>query len=220
MIALEKWFEFQNVREEHKVLVTKTLLDGRAKLWADSVTRPFRNFVACRKAFLQEFYFVPIRVRFRNQWLSKRYRHTDGAMQEYFYQQLRAARFVEPEFSKYEINYSIVQQFPFRVREFLASIDCEDTGAVAQILAGLDSTQRERDMERRRGGWDDRYQQDDRQNYRRNAVGVQRIRINNGQKSGYFNNLGNNQSYAQGHRVHQAYGQQCSLPDTCYPPPN
>ncbi|KAK2578319.1 hypothetical protein KPH14_012620 [Odynerus spinipes] len=154
---LEKFFQFKNVKNEHKVLVAESLLEGRAKIWANSVTRAFTDFKAFREAFLQEFYSIPIRVRLKNQWLSRRYRYTDGSMLEYFYKQLRAALHFEPELNKYEINYSIIQQFPVRVREATASVDYTDVNSIAQALSRLDGVQRDRDFYKKRNAWGNDY---------------------------------------------------------------
>ncbi|KAK2577900.1 hypothetical protein KPH14_012713 [Odynerus spinipes] len=153
---VEKYFRFRGVRDEHKVLVIESFLEGRARLWADTMGNGVRSYAVFRQRFLDEFYSIPIQVKLRNQWLSRRYRPSEGTLQHYFYDQLRAARYFEPVMSAYETNYSIAQQFPLRVREALSTVDYSMTTSMAQALAQLEAIQKERDNERRRNQWDER----------------------------------------------------------------
>ncbi|KAK2574868.1 hypothetical protein KPH14_012964, partial [Odynerus spinipes] len=177
LAELENFFQFKHVREEHKVLVTENLLDGRAKVWANSMTHTFTDFNAFREAFLHEFYSIPIKVKLKTQWLSQRYRYNEGTMQEYFYKQRRMAKNLEPHMSAYELNYTIVQQFPMRIREALAACDHSDIDAVAQALSRLDSIQRDRDFEKKRNAWNREYRQNEHIDARRADANVYRIRL-------------------------------------------
>ncbi|KAK2575340.1 hypothetical protein KPH14_012742 [Odynerus spinipes] len=162
---VEKYFKFKGVREEHKTLVCESFLEGRAKFWADTVSNITQPYTEFRCKFLKEFYSIPVQVKLKNQWLSRRYRQQEGALQDYFYKQIRAARYFEPEMSTYEINYSVAQQFPIRIREALSTVDYSCTSAMVQALAQLESIQRERETERRRNLWEE-----GRANNQRNGV--------------------------------------------------
>ena len=239
LVELEKFFQFKNVKEEHKVIVTESLLDGRARIWANSGAQIFRNFKGFREAFLNEFYSIPIRAKLKNQWLSRRYRANDGSYQEYFYKQLRNAKYFEPELTTYEITFSVIQQFPSRVREALASVNYENTEAVLQVLARLDALQRERDGDRRHNNaWEG-----NQNNYANNYPAenqyhrrVQQIQIGRTQDQEYRNSDSRNNSFMYNNRTngrnHFRYQQQQArasyipyqrypvMPDTRYPPPN
>ncbi|KAK2577109.1 hypothetical protein KPH14_011877 [Odynerus spinipes] len=147
------------VKEEHKRIVCESFLEGRVKIWADTVSSASQTYSEFKCKFLTEFYSIPIQVKLKNQWLSRQYRQHEGALQNYFYRQIRAARYLEPEMSIYEINYSIAQQFPIRIREALSAVDYANTSAMAQALAQLELLQKERETEGRRNHWEARNNQ-------------------------------------------------------------
>lgn len=226
---LEKYFHFKNVRDEHKIIVTESLLEGRAKIWMNSGTQTFRSYREFREAFLNEFYSIPIRVKLKNQWLSRRYRNADGNLQEYFYTQMRTAKYFEPELSVYEIIFSILQQFPNRIRESLASVEY-NIDSVSQALSRLDGVQRERDFERKY------YSGDNNRGQAGETRKIQQIRVQGDVRNSNYNRKHNNRinngpynrrlerDVGQGQYTYNSQQLPTSenpiLPDTRYPPPN
>lgn len=138
---LEKYFRFKNVRPEHQLVVIESLIDGRVKLWYEIVKDTLFDFNSFKSAFKNEFYSIPVRVKFKSQWMSRKYnKTTDGTMQTFFYKQLREARYFDPPLTPYEINYSIMQQFPPSTRVALSAVNLSDSNLVAQALFQIDGT--------------------------------------------------------------------------------
>ena len=77
---------------------------------------------------------------------------------KYLFSQYKEARYFLPMLGSYEINYSIIQQLPLRVREALTAIDYSDRNKLTQALAHLDLTHEERENGRR--SQQNRYQSD------------------------------------------------------------
>ncbi|KAK2577556.1 hypothetical protein KPH14_000789 [Odynerus spinipes] len=65
-------------------------------------------------------------------------------MAEYFQGQIREAQYFDPPLTSYEINYSIIQQYPMRIRETLAVINYENTDAILQALEQVGEFQDEK----------------------------------------------------------------------------
>lgn len=140
---LERYMSLKNVREEYKMTVLENILEGRVKTWYQVTKNAITNFGVFKAHFRKEFYAIPNRVQFKNLWFSRKYKVNDGSMQSYFYKQIREAQYFEPPLSAYEINYTIVQQLPLRVKTNLAAINFAETNAVSRALAQLDMSQEE-----------------------------------------------------------------------------
>ncbi|XP_048514938.1 uncharacterized protein LOC125501868 [Athalia rosae] len=147
---LERYFKYKNVRGDHRLLVIESILEGRVKIWYEVTKGIINDYEAFRLAFEAEFYSIPVQVRFKNQWLSRRYRQQDGSLLTYFYKQLRDTRHFQPKLPTYEINYLIAQQLPSRVRTALATVDLANTNLVVQVLSQLDEVHEE--YEKRESG--------------------------------------------------------------------
>jgi hypothetical protein len=142
---LENYFSVSNISEAQKLWTVNSSLSGRAKTWWDinkDICDDYENF---KNLFKEEFYSVQYRVKSKNRWSARRYRLSDGNLRSYFNKQNREAKYFEPKLSGYEINYAIIQQLPFRIRDILATVDYSNTKLILQTLANLDSSQEEKD---------------------------------------------------------------------------
>lgn len=147
---LENYFVIKNISENQKVLVAKSCLGDRAKMWMMARGGVITNYEGFREQFLDEFYSTPIQIKFKSRWNSRHYRIQDGSLQTYFLTQIKEAKYFIPEMSAFETNYTTIQQMPWRVRDALTVIDFADTKRIIQALAHLDLGQEDRDRDRRR----------------------------------------------------------------------
>ncbi|KAK2575275.1 hypothetical protein KPH14_007660 [Odynerus spinipes] len=88
----ERYFKLKNVSSEQQLVVIENIIEGRVKVWYNAIRDRIATFAEFRQAFLEEFYSIPIKVRFKNQWATRRYRPSDGSMHSYFYKQLKETR--------------------------------------------------------------------------------------------------------------------------------
>lgn len=151
--SIERYLKLKNVCEEQCLMVVENIIEGRVRIWYEVVKNQVSTFIEFKHAFLNEFYSIPVRVRFKNQWAYRKYKSSDGSMHSYFYKQLKETRYFDPPLTPYEINYSIIQQLPSRIRSNLSTVNFSDSNSVAQALAQIDLAQE--DFERQR---DSRYQ--------------------------------------------------------------
>ena len=140
-------------------MVIEGFLEGRVKVWFDMNRNNLMTIALFRQAFLEEFYSTPVKVQFKNQWLSRRYRAKEGSMQASFFKQIRDAKYFDPPLSSYEINYSIIQQFSHKILIALETLNYSDTRIVGQILGQLDVTQIDAELEKNRDWRDNSNQQ-------------------------------------------------------------
>lgn len=146
---LENYFNVSNVSNVQKVWVFNNSLIGRAKVWLDlnkDVCDTYENF---KKYFKSEFYSVQYQVKAKSKWAARRYKSQEGTLKSYFTKQSKEAKYFEPRLSTYEVNYAIIQQMPFRIRDVLATVDFADTQVLSQTLANLDSTHEEKESSNR-----------------------------------------------------------------------
>lgn len=140
---LKKFFKVKNIKDERKIMMVEHALEGKASLWLE--LQPIvASFELFEEKFLTEFYPIPVRVLFKKQWLERRCNVNDESLQTYYYRQVRDARYFRPELTAYEVNYNIIQQYPFWVKETLATVNYSDNNLIGQTLASLDGIQRER----------------------------------------------------------------------------
>ena len=100
---------------------------------------------------------------------------------------MKKSNYLRPKLSTYERNFTIIQQLPNMVRKNLASIDCNKTEAIGQVLANLDAiyNEKNRNFERK---------QFDLQRNSNESVQVQKVEIqnkyqgNNNKRRGNFHN--------------------------------
>ena len=89
-------------------------------------------------------------IALQNVWSNSRYRDQDISFVTYYYKQLKQANYILPKMQEYEKNYIIAQQFPFWVKEALASVNFECVKSMSQTLAHLDVVHVEKQRERER----------------------------------------------------------------------
>lgn len=146
---LEKYFSIKNVPDHRKISIVELALENKAQYWI-SLQNKFTRYEQFREQFINEFYSIPIQVKVKNTWASRKYREIDGNLQTYYYKQLKEANYIMPKLSTFERNYTIVQQFPHWIKESLAAVNYEDVNAVTQTLAQLDAINLEKRRERER----------------------------------------------------------------------
>ena len=82
----------------------------------------------------------------KTNWLSQRFDPNQGNLQTFFLNQVKEAKYFVPKMESYEVNFSIVQQMPIRVREALVAIDFSDMNKGLQALSQLDATHAEKSL--------------------------------------------------------------------------
>ena len=58
------------MRLENQMMVIEGFLEGRVKVWFDMNRNNLMTIGLFRQAFREEFYSTPVKVQFKNQWLS------------------------------------------------------------------------------------------------------------------------------------------------------
>ena len=142
--SLEKYFSIKRVRNDTKLNVVESALEGRARAWFETQRDNFHGYDEFKDGFLREFYSVPIKVKIKTDWLSKRMDSNQGNLQSFFLDQLKTAQYFIPKMESYAVHFCIIQQMPFRTREALVAVDFSDMSKVLQALAQLDATYAER----------------------------------------------------------------------------
>lgn len=143
---LERFLKAKNYRLDQYVLALENILEGSVRIWFEVARSRIFDFSDFKKQFKEEFYSVPIQIRFRNEWTSRRYSAKEGSMTSYLYKQVRSAQFLEPRLPDHQVHLSVVQQFPVYIQNTLAAVDYANIGLVAQALSLLEGT-RERPRE-------------------------------------------------------------------------
>ena len=116
---VEKYFKRKGiVDEEQKLIVIEDALIRRAGTWIDTQPIPFRRYNNFREVFLINFNTIEARMKAKDEWQSRKFRIVDGSRQNYFAQQVRAARFVAPTMEAYEVNFTIIKQLPTEYKKF------------------------------------------------------------------------------------------------------
>lgn len=117
-------------------------LTDKASLWLE--INEIENYEILKAKFIDEFYSIPIRVRFKNTWNARRY-DQKSSLQSHYYSQIKESRYFLPQLSKYEINYAIIQQCPTWIRENLTTIDYNNDAMIGQALASLENIRIEKE---------------------------------------------------------------------------
>ena len=86
------------------MLILEEALTERAKVWLDARSEPFENYNSFKEAFLQKYYSLPAKLELKDAWSSKKFRHTDKSLHDYFMSQVHEAKYVAPEMNVAEIN--------------------------------------------------------------------------------------------------------------------
>lgn len=137
---LERFLKSKNIRVDQYLMALENILEGSIWIWFEVARSGIRDFEDFKKQFKNEFYSVPIQIRFRNEWSSRRYSPKDESMTAYFYKQVRSAQFLEPKLPEHQVHLSVIQQFPFYIQNALAAVDFSNIGLVAQALSLLEGT--------------------------------------------------------------------------------
>lgn len=143
--SFEKYLRIKRVGDDCKMLIVESALEGRAKVWYNAKRAQCQDYEAFKTAFLSEFFSIPVQVRMKSQWASRRHTGQSGPLQTFFLKQITEAQYFNPALDPYELNYTVVQQLPVRVRESLVTADYTDTNAIAHSLSQLDMVNEERD---------------------------------------------------------------------------
>lgn len=134
----EKYCIRKNIFESQKLMLIEDALQGSAKVWFDTVSVPFLNYEDFKKRFFEKFFSLEVRMKVKNDWESRRYSDKDKSLQLYYNEQIKLAKSAVPKMEPHEVNFVIVNQFPHRVRDILATIDYGDREKITKVLARLD----------------------------------------------------------------------------------
>lgn len=143
---MKRFFKAKNIRNERKNLMMEHALEGKAALWRE-LQDNIIDYEDFKRRFLDEFHLVPIRVQFKNAWTECRYNAHKESLQTYYYRQVKDARYFIPKLTQYEVNYTIIQQYPVWVKEAVATVNFNDDSLIGQTLASLDGIRRQREKE-------------------------------------------------------------------------
>lgn len=224
---LERYLTLKNVRNDQHLTVLENILDGIVRIWYEVAKKAIRTFDDFKDQFKKEFYSVPIQIRFRNDWSSKRYNVKEGSMTTFLYKQVRSAQYLEPKLPDHQVHLLVVQQFPQYIQDKLATVDFSNLGLVAQALSLLDVT-REKSREsnslpNQQQNHHNRYPRVGRIAVASNSYPVNR----NPYQTNYSQNNQNRYDNRYNHRNHvQEQGNRnfrynnVQLPDVRNPPPN
>lgn len=125
--SFEKYCIRKNISNDHKMLIVEDALIGASKIWFETVEIPFDNFDQFKEDFIDKFFSVEVTMKAKSEWENKRFRVQDKSFLTYFNEQIRRARILVPRMEQHEINFIILNQFPNRVRDILATVDYNDT---------------------------------------------------------------------------------------------
>lgn len=137
---LNKFFLTKRISEENKLNVLEGVFEGRVRVWFETQRNQFIDFNDFRIKFLNEFYSIPIRVKYKSNWLAKRFEPNRESLHSYFLGQIQQAQYFLPRMEDYEVHYTIISQMPIRVREAMATADFSDFNKISQALNQLDLT--------------------------------------------------------------------------------
>ena len=119
---MEGFFKIKKITVDREMVLVKHALTGRAGLWID-FNGGIDTYVQFKELFLKEFYSISVRVQLKNKWMDRKYDARTESLRTYYYHQVKISRYFMPQLSDYEVNYSIIQQYPSWVQQSLASID-------------------------------------------------------------------------------------------------
>lgn len=76
--------------------------------------------------------------------MSRRYGIQSGSLQTYFLKQITEAMYFDPPLDPHEVNHSVVQQMPSRIREALITVDYASSATILGALSQLDAVAEDR----------------------------------------------------------------------------
>lgn len=219
---IEKYFKLKGICELNQMLVLENMLDGRAGDWYFINKDNIIDFQDFKNKFSNEFYPISIQYKFRQQWAARRYIPGHGSMLSYFYSQYREGITIEPQSQAYDIIFRITQQFPNRIKNSLAVIDCTQFEAVTRALAQLDNSLMDY-PEPERGGRNGQQSINNRyQANHSNQVDFRDVRNYRTHQNRNHDDIQNNTRYNV-NRNRETYNNRDSrinLPDVSVPPPS
>ncbi|XP_046416733.1 putative uncharacterized protein DDB_G0272516 [Neodiprion fabricii] len=226
---LENYFRLKCVKEECKLSIVESKLSGRAKIWWEASKETINTYNDFKEAFKNKFYSIPIQVKVKTKWSSRRYNQQDGSLQTYFFKQLKEAKYLLPKLDQFEINYTIIQQLPYKIRDTLATVNMADTKIIEQALSQLDVNYEERNNNKHK------YQNQSNNNQVNNVNNMQiqhkqQQQINNTSRQQNYPNAANNfyqnpqfgtnlSPWQYQPQVQASTSNQMNLPNVNYPPP-
>lgn len=236
---LEKFFVLKNVTRNSCMFYLDEVFSGKAKLWYDS--QKFNDYDGFKKSFMKEFYSVPVQVRMKSNWLSKRFNPATDQLNSYFLNQIRDAQYFTPKLENYELHYTVIQQLPTRAREILSTVDFTDVDKITDVLSQLDVTFSDQKANFKRSIPQSADNKDKRNDYHHFGEGKSKeggardrgnFQYNSGKGNSSTNVAGmrmmkeshNNSSYQSFRKSpcndrHHGRELACSLPDMSVPPP-
>ena len=163
--------------------------------------------------------------------MDRRCDSNEGSFLTYYYREVRDARYFIIKLTLYEVNYSIIQQYPISIKEMLATLNCNDDVLIGQTLANLDGIRRERVNMRENKPWNHNGVPRNQVNSSVREIDVYQAQGNDGYKYRCKQNWGrgryydyprdhNRQENYNGYQRNDLYRQlRFQLPDTRFPPP-
>lgn len=138
----DKFFKVKKISAETRIDVLDGIFDNEAKTWF--VSNSFRDYDEFKRKLIEEYYSIPVRVRMKGEWLSRKFYPSNDNLNEYFIDQIKKAQYFSPAIEDYELHFTIIQQLPLRVREILSTADFGDIKKISNALSQLDLTFRDK----------------------------------------------------------------------------
>jgi hypothetical protein len=128
----------------HRSRLFLNMFRDRAKVWAQIMKYPQREYDELKAKFLERYWNVGAKFRFRQNVLQGSFQvGTKGSMEEYALRKIAAASNCEPPIGEEELIYMLIRQFPIRIQHVLWGAKVNTQEALLELLINLDSVNEE-----------------------------------------------------------------------------
>ena len=166
---LEDYFKFTHTLPEHQSRLAIYLLEGKAKMWSDSLDPIPPTYAEFKEKFLENYWDYDTRYNYKMKVTTGKYHHsTHGSMKEYLTRKIALARLSGFDLDDPDLLTAIIKQFPINIQDLIRSAGPVSVERLRQLLGWYDHSA-ESPL-----AWSDRHEQKPSVKHMREAPSSQR----------------------------------------------
>ena len=135
---IEQYLTIKQIPVYFQAKTISNALKERAKVWFNAVRNTLTSFDDFRNRFREEFLSEEAQERAKDTWKARRY--VDGNLLNYFYARVGDASKFHPPLSEYQVNKTIISQYPREIEYALAGVDPACSKSVVQALSRVEES--------------------------------------------------------------------------------
>jgi hypothetical protein len=136
---LEDYFNFTNTPPQHQARLAIYLLEGKAKMWSDSLHPIPPTYAEFKEKFLENYWDYDTRYSYKMKVTTGKYhRPSHGTMKDYLTRKIALARLSGFDVNEPDFLTALIKQFPIHIQDLIRSAGPVSIERLRQLLGWYD----------------------------------------------------------------------------------